>query len=111
MNLISCETNETIRTATIVEAIGSLMAARRDGGAGVIKVNGVACYVDAADDVTSNDDDNDGPWCDGPSWPETDCACGYAEDYDLAEALREDADELRWAAYDDAETFGREVAL
>lgn len=60
----------------------------------------------ATDDA---DDDADGPWCDGPSWPDTDCACGFAED-DSAEAWREDEDELRAMAHDDAETFGREVA-
>ncbi len=72
MNLISYATNETIRTATIAEAIESLEAARVDGGAGIIEADGIACYVDATAD--------------------------------------EIADENRAAAYDDAETFGREVA-
>lgn len=49
MNLISYETNETIRTATIDEAIESIEAARRDGGAGVIEVDGIACYCDATE--------------------------------------------------------------
>jgi hypothetical protein len=72
MNLISYNTNETIRTATIAEAIESLEAARTDGGAGIIEADGIACYVDATEaDI---------------------------------------ADELRAAAYDDAEAFGREVA-
>jgi hypothetical protein len=72
MNLISYSTNETLRTATIAEAIESLEAARADGGAGIIEADGAPCYVDATEaDI---------------------------------------ADELRAAAYDDAETFGREVA-
>jgi hypothetical protein len=72
MNLISYTTNETIRAATIAEALESIAAARIDGGAGIIEADGIACYVDATEaDI---------------------------------------ADELRAAAYDDAETFGREVA-
>jgi hypothetical protein len=72
MNLISYSTNETIRTATIAEALESIAAARIDGGAGVIEADGIACYVDATE--------------------------------------AEIADELRAANFDDAETFGREVA-
>jgi hypothetical protein len=72
MNLISYTTNETIRPATLAEALDSLEAARIDGGAGIIEADGIACYVDATE-------------------------------HDIA-------DELRAAAYDDAETFGREVA-
>lgn len=49
MNLISYETNETIRTATIDEAIESIDAARLDGGAGVIEVDGIRCYCDATE--------------------------------------------------------------
>jgi hypothetical protein len=49
MNLISYNTNETIRTATIDEAIESINAARFDGGAGVIEVDGIACYCDATE--------------------------------------------------------------
>lgn len=49
MNLISYNTNETIRTATIDEALESIAAARIDGGAGVIEVDGIACYVDATE--------------------------------------------------------------
>jgi len=72
MNLISYNTNETIRRATIAEAIESLDASRTDGGAGIIEADGLACYVDATEaDI---------------------------------------ADELRAANFDDAETFGREVA-
>ena len=72
MNLISYTTNETIRAATIAEALESIAAARIDGGAGIIEADGIACYCDATEaDV---------------------------------------ADELRAASYDDAETFGREVA-
>lgn len=72
MELISYETNETIRTATIAEAEESLAAGRLDNGRGVIEVDGIACYVDVTEEQL--------------------------------------ADELRAAAYDDAETFGREVA-
>jgi hypothetical protein len=53
-------------------------------------------------------DDADPPWS---MWPETDCNCGYSDDVlEPAEAWREDQDELRAASYDDAESFGREVA-
>ncbi len=72
---------------------------------------------DHGDDDHGDDDDADPPWS---MWPETDCNCGYSNDvFDPAEAWREDQDELAWredqdelraAAYDDAETFGREVA-
>lgn len=64
--------------------------------------------VDVA--ASADDDDADGPWCDGPSWPDTDCACGFADDDDHVEAWREDEDERRAMAFDDAETFGREAA-
>jgi len=72
MDLISYDTNETIRTATIDEAIESIEAARLDNGRGIIEVDGIACYVDATEAQV--------------------------------------ADELRAMAFDDAETFGREVA-
>lgn len=49
MNLISYTTNETIRTATIDEALESIAAARIDGGAGIIEADGIACYVDATE--------------------------------------------------------------
>ena len=72
MNLISYTTNETIRAATIAEALESIAAARIDGGAGIIEADGIACYCDATEaDV---------------------------------------ADELRAESFDDAESFGREVA-
>jgi len=44
------ETNEVIRTATMDERIESCLAARRDGGAGVIRVDGVKCYVNDPDE-------------------------------------------------------------
>lgn len=72
MNLISYNTNEILRAATIAEAIESLEAARIDGGAGIIEADGIACYVDATEDQI--------------------------------------ADELRAETFDNAETFGREVA-
>ena len=68
MNLIDYRTGEVIREASIAEAIESITA----GSAGVIEVDGLACYVDAT--------------------------------------YREIADEMRAAAEDDSETFGREVA-
>jgi hypothetical protein len=49
MKLISYETNETIRTATIAEAIESLEAGRLDNGRGIIEVDGIACWVDATE--------------------------------------------------------------
>ena len=49
MNLISYNTNETIRAATIAEALESIAAARIDGGAGIIEADGIACYVDATE--------------------------------------------------------------
>ena len=49
MDLISYETNETIRKATIDEAVESLAAARLDNGRGIIEVDGIACYVDATE--------------------------------------------------------------
>lgn len=45
-NLNNYETGETIREATIDELCRSVEAASRDGGAGVIEVDGVRCYVD-----------------------------------------------------------------
>lgn len=45
MNLIDYRTNKTIRTATVEEAAESVAAARNDGGAGVITVDGIPCYV------------------------------------------------------------------
>lgn len=72
MNLICYRTNEVVRAATIAEAIESIVAAESFGSAGVIEVDGLACYVDAT--------------------------------------YREIADEIRAASFDDAESFGREVA-
>lgn len=45
-NLISYDTNEILRAATEAEAVLSAEASRLDGGAGVIKVDGVRCYVE-----------------------------------------------------------------
>lgn len=39
-------TGEAIRPATDAELAASIAAAETDGGAGVIKVDGVSCYVD-----------------------------------------------------------------
>jgi hypothetical protein len=72
MNLIDYRTNETLRAATIAEAIESLAAADAAGNSGAILADGIACYVDASADQI--------------------------------------ADEMRAAAEDDAESFGREVA-
>lgn len=44
--LCNYRTGEGIRPATRVERINSISASARDGGAGVIIVDGVACYVD-----------------------------------------------------------------
>ena len=73
MNLICYRTNETIREATIAEAIESLAAADAAGNSGAILADGIACYVDASADQI--------------------------------------ADEMRAAAEDDSESFGREVSL
>ena len=40
------DTGEELRDATPAELAESVEAARHDGGAGVIEVNGVRCYVD-----------------------------------------------------------------
>ena len=40
-------TGETIRAATPEEVEASADAAERDGGAGVIEVDGVSCYVES----------------------------------------------------------------
>ena len=45
MELINYETNEHIRTASKEEQAESIDAAKHDGGAGVILVDGVRCYV------------------------------------------------------------------
>lgn len=50
MDLISYETNETIRKASIDEAMESLEAGKLDNGRGVIEVDGIACYVDATEE-------------------------------------------------------------
>lgn len=39
------KTGEAIRPATAAELAASIEAAKSDGGAGVITVDGVACYV------------------------------------------------------------------
>lgn len=49
MKLINYRTNEIIRAATIAEAIDSIVAADAAGSAGVIEVDGLACYVDAGE--------------------------------------------------------------
>jgi hypothetical protein len=43
--LVNYQTNETIRAATREEMIRSIEQAKRDGGAGVISVDGVSCFV------------------------------------------------------------------
>lgn len=45
MDLYNYETGEYIRPATIEELRESIDAATRDGGAGVIAVDGVRCYA------------------------------------------------------------------
>lgn len=49
------KTGETIRAATIAEHEASRAAAETDGGAGVIVVDGVSCYVDGEITVTISD--------------------------------------------------------
>lgn len=44
--LCDYKTGEAIREATEAEAQASREAAKRDGGAGVILVNGRSCYVE-----------------------------------------------------------------
>jgi len=46
MNLCNYTTGNVIRTATATEYRASLEAARVDGGAGVIEVDGESCYVE-----------------------------------------------------------------
>lgn len=55
MNLIAYNTNETVRAATIAEALESIAAARIDGGAGIIEADGIACYVDASADEIADE--------------------------------------------------------
>lgn len=43
--LVDYRTNETIRAATTEEQEESREQAKRDGGAGVISVDGRSCYV------------------------------------------------------------------
>ncbi len=43
--LINYRTNEIIRDATAEEHAESVAAARHDGGAGVITVDGIPCYA------------------------------------------------------------------
>tara|TARA_Y100000593_G_scaffold48028_1_gene90805 strand:- start:2403 stop:2984 length:582 start_codon:yes stop_codon:yes gene_type:complete len=45
-DLCNYDTGELIREATFAEIIESRQAATSDGGAGVIKVDGVSCYVE-----------------------------------------------------------------
>lgn len=40
------QTGEAIREATADEIVASIAAAKRDGGAGVIEIDGLSCYVD-----------------------------------------------------------------
>lgn len=44
--LMSYDTAETIRPATAEEREASIEAAKRDGGAGVILVDGRSCYAE-----------------------------------------------------------------
>ena len=46
MNLVNYNTTAILRPATLAEYKASLDAATRDGGAGVIEVDGVSCYVE-----------------------------------------------------------------
>ncbi len=45
-NLCDYNTGDTIRPATAEERAESLEAARYDGGAGVIEIDGRSCYVE-----------------------------------------------------------------
>lgn len=55
MNLICYRTNETVREATIAEAIESLAAADAAGNSGAILADGIACYVDASADQIADE--------------------------------------------------------
>jgi hypothetical protein len=46
MKLVNYNTNQTIRSATEAEQMASYRASLTDGGAGVIEVDGVSCFVD-----------------------------------------------------------------
>ena len=52
-NLVNYNTTEIIRPATAEEHAASVEAAELDGGAGVIEVDGVRCYVEG-DSATIN---------------------------------------------------------
>lgn len=45
-DLNNYETGETIREATLEELLRSVESGQTDGGAGVIEVDGVRCYVE-----------------------------------------------------------------
>jgi predicted nucleic acid-binding Zn-ribbon protein len=49
--LMAYDTAETIREATEAETLASIEAAKRDGGAGVIEVDGRSCYVEGGEVV------------------------------------------------------------
>lgn len=51
MTLYNYETGRAIRQATEAEIAASIEAAKHDGGAGVILVDGVACYAETPDYV------------------------------------------------------------
>ena len=46
-NLLKYEDATVIGTATVEQILASQEAAKRDGGSGVIVVDGVSCYADA----------------------------------------------------------------
>lgn len=58
-NLCDYATGETLRPATQAEARESARVALQDGGAGVIDVGGVACYVEAIEADDSDRDDEE----------------------------------------------------
>lgn len=47
--LCDYRTGTTLRRATATECAASLAAAQRDGGRGVIEIDGRACYVESPD--------------------------------------------------------------
>lgn len=115
--LMAYDTAETIREATSEETRASIEAAQRDGGAGVIEVDGRRCYVEGGETAvtyTVNMIDSDKPaaWMGLPSTvavrpgAQDSGRVRYAVDTTDASALEAaldaDDDVLEYDALDDA---------
>ena len=62
MELINYRTNKAIREATSDEWVKSAQESLHDGGAGVISVEGVSCYVQGDPEKVILDLDEDFKW-------------------------------------------------